>query len=72
MKGKSVFTSKEIENLESLIKLRVAAPSSEQKKIRDKMREIGFYGRDDWGIHDCKIEDLRKLITTKMITVVKG
>ena len=58
MKGKNIFTKQEIEELNRLITLRTRADRTTQKHIRNKMREIGFYGRDDWGINDCQIADL--------------
>lgn len=47
MKGKDTFTLADIKNLKDLIILRNNAPSSKQKGIREKMRIIGFYGKDD-------------------------
>lgn len=70
MKGKSIFTKAEINRLFELIKQRRNAPSNKQKGIRDKMRRIGFYGWDDWGIRDCKESDLQRLIDNKQITVI--
>ena len=46
-KGKKVFTKTEIEQLLQLIKERRQAPSDKQKSIRNKMRKLGFYGRDE-------------------------
>ena len=48
MKGKSCFTQNEINQLRLLIKKRCNTPSNKQKSIRDAMRAIGFYGRDDF------------------------
>ena len=71
MKGKNTFTQKEIDELERLITLRVNSTSkSEQKKLRDKMRKIGFYGGDDFGINDCKVTDLEILISIGRIKVI--
>ena len=71
MKGKNIFTEKEIDELKRLITLRANSTSkSEQKKLRDKMRKIGFYGRDDWGINDCQIADLERLIYEGRIKVI--
>ena len=47
MKGKDTFTLADIKKLEDLIILHNNAPSSEQKGIRQKMRIIGFYGKDN-------------------------
>ena len=71
LKGKNIFTQIEIERLKGLILHRTTTKSkSEQKKIRDKMREIGFYGRDDWEITDCQITDLERLISDGRIKVI--
>ena len=69
MKGKKEFTKAEIEQLLQLIKERKQTLSSKQKSIRDKMRKLGFYGRDDWGITDCTESDLMQLINNRKITV---
>lgn len=70
MKGKREFTKSEITRLRKLIQERVYATREQQKRIRDEMRRIGFYGRDDWKIHDCRLEDLERLICSGQITVV--
>ena len=71
LKGKNLFTQKDINELKRLITLRVNSTNkSEKKKLRDKMREIGFYGRDDWGINDCQIADLERLIFEGRIKVI--
>ena len=70
LKGKKVFTKQEADTLRTLIKLRVKADRSEQKRIRDnKMREIGFYGRDDWGIVNCQLKDFERLISDGSIII---
>lgn len=70
LKGKDTFTQSEINKLEELIRIRNNMPSSKQKNIRDKMRNIGFYGRDDWGITDLQLCDLHTLINKKEIKVI--
>jgi hypothetical protein len=70
LKGKDRFTSDEIKKLEELIKLRIKTPASGQKSIRQKMRNIGFYGQDDWGIKDLQLADLHRLINNKTIEVI--
>ena len=63
MKGKNHFTEKEIACLRELISVRCNTISkSKQKTIRDKMRDIGFYGRDDFGIIDMTIEKFESLV----------
>lgn len=69
MKGKREFTESEIARLRELIKERVQAPKGKQTQIRNKMRRIGFYGQDDWGIQDCQLADLDGLIRSGQITV---
>ncbi len=70
MKGKAKFSPSEIAALEQLIRLRIKTPSSGQKAIRDKMRKIGFFGKNDWGITDMQVSDLHRLISSGRITVV--
>jgi len=70
MKGKNVFTAEEIAELRVLITKRQNASRDEQKKIRRRMRAIGFYGQDDWGIHDCQLSDFEQLIKDGRIKIV--
>lgn len=69
MKGRNSFTKTEILELERLIILRNKTASSGQKAIRDKMRKLGFYGKDDWGITDLQISDLNSLIKSSRIKI---
>lgn len=74
MKGKDHFTKHEIATLKRLIRIRVelsqqSGTKNEQKKVRDRMRSIGFYGGDDWGIFDCQESDLDRLIDSGLIKV---
>ena len=70
MKGKNTFTQYEIEQLKALIKERVQAPRDKQRHIRNKMRAIGFYGGDDFGIKDCQLSDFEDLIKSGRIKVL--
>ncbi len=71
MKGKNIFTQKDIDELKRLITFRVNSTNkSEKKKLRDVMRKIGFYGRDDFGITDCQVTDLERLISDGRIKVI--
>lgn len=72
IKGKDEFTSDTINKLEELIKLRIKAPSSGQKSIRQKMRNLGLYGQDDCGITDMQISDLHSLIKSGRIKIIGG
>lgn len=56
MKGKNKFTK---------------AESSKQKSIRAKMRKLGFYGGDDFGIKDLTIEKFEELIKKGDIVILE-
>ncbi|MBA0882347.1 GIY-YIG nuclease family protein [Flavobacterium undicola] len=70
LKGKNEFTADTIKKLEDLITLRIKTPPSGQKSIRQKMRNLGFYGKDDWGITNFQISDLHSLIKTGLIKII--
>jgi len=70
MKGKNTFTADEINRLEGLIDLRNRTHSSGQKAIRDRMRKLGFYGKDDWGITNLQRSDLTSLIESGRISII--
>lgn len=46
MKGKAVFAKKEAEKIIALIRQKVVAAQPEQKRLREKIRKIGFYASD--------------------------
>jgi hypothetical protein len=70
MKGKDTFTQTEISELRNLIKERIKAEKSRQKGLRAKMRKIGFYGLDDFGIIDMQPSDFERLINSGRIKVI--
>lgn len=70
MKGKDTFTQAEISELRNLIRERIKADISRQKVIRSKMRKIGFYGFDDFGIVDMQPADFERLINSGRIKVI--
>lgn len=72
MKGKNVFTQREINEIIALIHQRCSANREEQKQIRAKMRRIGFYGQDDFGVFDMTEEKFYKLIESGKIKVSEG
>jgi hypothetical protein len=72
LKGKDEFTTNTICKIEELIKLRIKATASEQKGIRQKMRNLDFYGQDDWRITDMQISDLHFLIKSEQIKIIGG
>ena len=69
MKGKSSFNKREVELIESLILQRCNADKSQQKNIRSKMRNLGFYG-SDYGVKDMTIEKFHGLIESGRIKVL--
>ena len=69
MKGKNEFTQNEINEIVALIRKRCSAPQSEQTKIRNKMRRIGFYGGGDFGVNDMTEEKFYSLIKSGIITI---
>lgn len=69
MKGKNEFTQIEINEIVALIRKRCSAPKSEQTNIRNKMRRIGFYGGDDFGVNDMTEEKFYSLIKSGIITI---
>ncbi len=71
MKGKNEFTESEIVRLKELIIKRCKSSSDKQKGIRAKMRKIGFYGKDDFGVKDMTIEKFENLIKRGVVKVIK-
>lgn len=71
MKGKNLFSKKEIELIESLIIKRCNAEKAQQKNIRSKMRNLGFYG-SDYGITDMTIDKFHRLIDDGKIKISDG
>ena len=70
MKGKNIFTRREADEIRALIRERNNADASKQKGIRAKMRRLGLYGKDDWGIVDCKLDDFEQLIRSGLIKIL--
>ena len=70
MKGKNIFTRREADEIRALIRERNNADASKQKGIRAKMRRLGFYGKDDWGIVVCKLDDFEQLIRSGLIKIL--
>lgn len=50
MKGRTTFTKAEAEQIVDLIKQKLMADSTRQKRIRNKIRALGFYA-SDFGLH---------------------
>jgi hypothetical protein len=70
MQGKNTFTQSEITELKQLIRDRIDANTSQQKSIRAKMRRIGFYGKNDFGINNLQPSDFEGLISSGQVKIV--
>jgi len=46
MKGKTKFSAAEADKIRELLRLKARADAAEQKKIRGKIRQVGFYISD--------------------------
>ncbi len=46
MKGKKIFTQKEVDKILKLIAEKLKADRTSQKRIRNKIRALGFYYSD--------------------------
>ena len=46
MKGESTFTQSEADEIVALIRRKLLADKNDQKRIRDKIRALGFYASD--------------------------
>ena len=71
MKGKDTFSTHDIERLRELIRQLEKAKSSDKKRIRDKMRDIGFY-ISDFDINGCQVHHLDGLIKSGRIKIIGG
>lgn len=64
MKGKDTFTKDEANRIVALIEQKLKAGKDEQKKIRDKIRALGFYSTDfDMGPgYGYTVEDFKRVV----------
>jgi len=65
MKGKSKFTKDEANKIIAFIEQKLKAGKDEQKKIRDKIRVLGFYSTD-FGMgpgYGYTVEDFKNVVT---------
>lgn len=69
MKGKSIFTSDEWQAILKLIAAKIEAPTSEQKNIRNQMREIGFYITDFTDKKRFTVDDANELVDKGQIEI---
>jgi hypothetical protein len=72
MKGRTAFTASEKQRIGTLlIELRSGIPKSQQKKIRDKLRNMGFYITDfDNTYSGFTGSDFFQLIEEKKIKII--
>src|SRR5258708_19032263 len=65
MKGKAHFNEDEIAQISVLINQKLEANTDDQKKIRNKIRALGFYA-SDFGLRDgYTVEDFNSVITER-------
>lgn len=74
MKGKKEFTSQEVKRIEELIEEKLKSPSNKQKRVRDRIRDIGFYWENYHPKDECpkvkyNVENFRELIEEGTITI---
>lgn len=69
---KTTFTKSEYAELKKLISKKVLADRSEQKRIRDKIRKIGFYYSDFSSKKGYHVSDLEELVRNKLIKIIGG
>jgi hypothetical protein len=68
MKGKTQFTEEEIKTLKYLISEKVISSPLQQKRIRDKIRQIGFFYSDfSNSKHGYTCQDLDELIKSGQV-----
>lgn len=64
MKGKSTFTRAETDIIITLIQKKLESDTNTQKGIRKKIRDVGFYAKDDFGITGgYTVEDFLSVVT---------
>lgn len=71
MKGKSNFSKSECVILKRLIKRKVNSNKSEQKNIRNEMRDMNFYISDFTDKKGFDVDDFSQLIEDGKITIVE-
>ena len=72
MKSKTVFTEAEVREIKKLIRAKCAASTNDQKKIRNKIRKLGFYFSDFSDIKGYNVCDFEELIDNGSIMVVEN
>ena len=73
MQGKKKFTKHEAARIKALLREKANASRADQKNIRVKIRNIGFYITDfDQSFSGFTLRDFEDLIKQKMIIIVDG
>ncbi len=67
---KTTFTKSEYAELKKLISQKVLADRSEQKRIRDKIRKIGFHYSDFSSKKGYNVSDLEELVRNKQVRII--
>ncbi len=70
MKGKTEFTKSEANQIRKLINQKLNASKNEQKTIRNKIRNIGFYFSDFSNKKGYTVQDFENLIKTGEIKII--
>ena len=71
MKGKEKFTKDESKIIMNLLDIKVNSPKNEQKGIRNKLRNIGFYITDfDQSHKGFTREDFELLVEKHVIIII--
>jgi hypothetical protein len=63
MKGKTIFTYQEAERIKKLITEKLVSTKEKQKRIRDEIRDLGFYMTDFSNKKRYTVEDFEKAVT---------
>jgi hypothetical protein len=65
MKGKAIFSQEEAKLIEALIEEKLISDTQQQKSIRNKIRNLGFYA-SDFGIgNGYTVKDFRKVVSIR-------
>ena len=67
MKGKAIFTQQEFNEICILIEQKIRTDKNEQKRIRKKIRNLGFYSTD-FGMgpgYGYTVEDFQRVVKIK-------
>lgn len=72
MKGKREFTEDEANKIRNLIKQKLQATTNEQKRIRNKIRDLKFYYTDFSDKKGYTVDDFNQLIKSGRIRIIGG